>query len=180
MAEAPAPWTDLDRAMMHLALTEAAHAATLGEVPVGAVLARGDAVLARAHNLRETAGDPTAHAELLAIRQAAAAIAGWRMDGTTMYVTLEPCPMCAGALWLARVERLVYATTDDKAGAAGTLYNVVADPRLNHRLRVDVGLMADESRALLRRFFGQLRERRRRTATGEASAGSEPEGCPSG
>lgn len=180
MSTAPATWTERDLSMMRLALDEAARAAELGEVPVGAVLTRGDTVLARAHNLRETAGDPTAHAELLAIRQAAAATAGWRLDGTTMYVTLEPCPMCAGALWLARVERLVYATTDDKAGAAGTLYNVVADPRLNHRLRVDVGLMAEESRVLLRRFFQRLREQRRRSGSGEGSGGSESEGCPSG
>ena len=179
MAEADPRWSALDRAMMRIALDEAARAAALGEVPVGAVLVRGEAVLATAHNLRETARDPTAHAELLAIRKAAADSVGWRLDGTTMYVSLEPCPMCAGALWLARVERLVYAATDDKAGAAGTLYNVVADPRLNHRLRVDVGLMAEESRSLLRQFFQKLRQQRRSAGSGEAG-GSEPEGCPSG
>ncbi len=179
MAEANVAWSAFDCAMMRIALEEAARAADLGEVPVGAVLVRGDAILATAHNLRETVGDPTAHAELLAIQRAAAASAGWRLDGTTMYVSLEPCPMCAGALWLARVERLVYAATDDKAGAAGTLYNVVADSRLNHRLRVDVGLMADESRTLLRQFFQHLRQQRRPAGSGEAG-GSEPEGCPSG
>ena len=155
------------------ALAEAAHAAALGEVPVGAVVVRAGAAIARAHNLRETTQDPTAHAEVLALRAAAAQVASWRLDGCTLYVTLEPCPMCAGALWLARVERLVYGAADEKAGAAGTLYNVVCDARLNHQVATEGGLMEEEARALLRRFFRDLRGKQVRS-----SAGSE--GCPSG
>jgi tRNA(adenine34) deaminase len=177
-----APWSMQDEAWMRLALQEAARAAAAGEVPVGAVLVRGDEVLAAAHNLREALRDPTAHAEMLAIRRAAELLGDWRLEGTTMYVTLEPCPMCAGALWLARVGRLVYGAADERAGAAGTLYNVVADPRLNHRLRVDAGLLADEARALLQHFFRKLREERRAGADrGEAPGGGRrAEGCPSG
>ena len=185
-------WSGEDRAFMQLALEQAGAAARLGEVPVGAVLVRAGRVVASAHNLRETLGDPTAHAELLAIRHAAAASGGWRLDDASMYVTLEPCPMCAGGLWLARVARLVYAAADPKAGAAGTLYNVVADPRLNHRLRVDSGLLAAESQTLLRAFFAGLRSERRGDAGavrahGGAAAvrmsdpeGGDLEGCPSG
>lgn len=168
---------------MSLALAQATRAAQLGEVPVGAVLVRDGRILATTHNRREADADPTAHAEILALRQAAGAD-GWRLEGTAMYVTLEPCPMCAGALWLARVGRLVYGARDEKAGAAGTLYNVVADPRLNHRLRVESGLMAEESALLLRSFFGALRAERRSVrarAQGGAQAGGEgSEGCPSG
>jgi tRNA(adenine34) deaminase len=171
-------WSDADRQWMRLALDAARRASALGEVPVGAVLVQGTAPCAVAHNLRETAADPTAHAEMLAIRRAASDRGGWRLDGLTMYVTLEPCPMCAGALWLARVERLVFAAADERAGAAGTLYNVVADPRLNHRLRVETGLFADESRDLLQGFFRRLRAAGREGLVEEG--GGATEGCPSG
>ena len=157
---------------MQLAFAQAQAAGRLGEVPVGAVVVQGDRAVGVAHNLRETRGDPTAHAELLAIRAAAGVVGGWRLDGCTMYVTLEPCIMCAGALWLARVARLVFAVHDTKAGAAGSLYNVPADARLNHRLQVEYGLMGEESEALVRGFFRDLR-RRGRCAEGV-------EGCPSG
>lgn len=180
-----AGWSADDHVYMAMALEEARSAARAGEVPVGAILVRDGHVLAAAHNLRETGGDPTAHAKMLTIRRAAAQVAGWRLDGAVIYVTLEPCPMCAGALWLARVARLVYATVDEKAGAAGTLYNIVADPRLNHRLRVDVGLMAEESGALLRSFFAQLRSKPKRDGRAirpalDVRGGEPPEGCPSG
>jgi tRNA(adenine34) deaminase len=139
------------------ALEEARHALELGEVPVGAVVVREGEILGRGYNRREIDGDPLAHAEVLAIRQAAAAIGGWRLSGTTLYVTLEPCAMCAGALVLARVERLVYGADDPKAGFCRSLGNLVQDPRLNHRLEVAAGLMEEESAALLRGFFASLR-----------------------
>ena len=160
---------------MARALEQAARAAGAGEVPVGAVVVQGDRVVALAHNRREADQDPTAHAEVLAVRAAASALGSWRLDGCTVYVTLEPCPMCAGALWLARVDRLVYATRDEKAGAAGTLYNVAADPRLNHQIQIDAGLMEAEARALLQDFFRRLRRK-----GGQQAAVAGSEGCPSG
>jgi len=141
------------------ALAEARRAAGIGEVPIGAVVVRDGVVVGRGHNRRETDGDPLAHAEILAIRQAASAAGGWRLSGCTMYVTLEPCAMCAGALVNGRVERLVYGAPDPKAGYCGTLGNVVQDPRLNHRLEVTAGVMEIESAALLRGFFASLRRR---------------------
>ena len=165
-------WSGADHRWMGLALAEARAAAVIGEVPVGAVLVSAGELVARAHNRRESLGDPTAHAEMLAVRQAAAAGAGWRLAGSTLYVTLEPCPMCAGALWLARVTRLVYAAGDPKAGAAGSLYNIVDDARLNHRVRVEHGLMAEEARSLLLGFFRALR--------GRSHGAPSAEGCPSG
>lgn len=150
-------WSAVDLAMMRLALDEAHRAAVAGEVPVGAVVVMGEQLVASAHNLRETLADPTAHAELLAIRAAAARVGTWRLQGATCYATMEPCPMCAGALWLARADRLVFGVADPKAGAAGTLYNVVSDLRLNHRLRVESGLLAAECRSVVQGFF---RERR--------------------
>ena len=158
---------------MTRALEQAACGAVVGEVPVGAVVVQGDRVVALAHNRREADQDPTAHAEVLAVRAAASTLGSWRLDDCTVYVTLEPCPMCAGALWLARVGRLVYATTDEKAGAAGTLYNVAADPRLNHQIQIDAGLMEAEARVLLQDFFRGLRRKGAQQAAG-------PEGCPSG
>jgi tRNA(adenine34) deaminase len=141
------------------ALAEARRAAGIGEVPIGAVVVRDGVVVGRGHNRREIDGDPLAHAEILAIRQAASVAGGWRLAGCTMYVTLEPCAMCAGALVNGRVERLVYGAPDPKAGYCGTLGNVVQDPRLNHRLEVTAGVMESESAALLRGFFASLRRR---------------------
>jgi tRNA(adenine34) deaminase len=148
-----------DEQYMRLALREAVLAMEHDEVPVGAVLVRGGRVIGRAHNMRETLHDPTAHAEMIAITQAAEAMEAWRLAGVTAYVTLEPCCMCAGALVLARVERLVYGAADPKAGACGTLHNIVQDDRLNHRVEVAAGVLADESRALLQDFFRKKRER---------------------
>jgi len=146
--------------MMRLALRAAREAAGRGEVPVGAVVARGEEVLALASNEREATGDPTAHAELLAIRRAAAALGGWRLTGCTLYSTLEPCPMCAGAAWAARLSRIVYAAPDPKAGYAGTLHNTPSDRRLNHTASVLGGLLAQESATLLRDFFRERRLKR--------------------
>ena len=145
-----------DRDWMRQAIAEAERGAALGEVPIGALFVRDGELLGRAHNRREIDRDPLAHAELLVIRQAAERVGGWRLGGT-LYVTLEPCPMCAGALVAARVERLVYGAADPKAGYCGTLGNVVQDPRLNHRLEVEPGVLAEECGALLSGFFAALR-----------------------
>ena len=148
-----------DLRLMRRALEEAAQAAELGEVPVGAVIARGEEILATAHNEREATNDPTAHAELLAVRRAAARTRrSWRLTGCTLYSTLEPCLMCAGALHAARISRLVYATSDPKAGAAGTLYDFPTDSRLNHTYPYTCGILQSEAAALLQIFFKQLRE----------------------
>jgi tRNA(adenine34) deaminase len=146
-----------DEELMALALGEARAAAAHGDVPIGAVVALEGKVLAARHNERELTGDPTAHAELLALRDAAASLGNWRLDGCTVAVTLEPCPMCAGALVNARVGRLVYGAPDLKAGAAGSLYNLCVDPRLNHNLDVRSGVAATESGALLTAFFAERR-----------------------
>ena len=153
----------VDLAMMHRALLAARAAAERGEVPVGAVVARGEEVLAVAANERETAGDPTAHAELLAIRKAAATLGGWRLTDCTLYATLEPCPMCAGAAHAARISRLVYAAPDPKAGYAGTLHNIPADTRLNHTIHVESGILQSEAAELLRDFFSNRRKKPRCT-----------------
>jgi tRNA(adenine34) deaminase len=142
---------------MALALAQARLAAARGEVPVGAVTLLDGAVVAARHNERERTGDPTAHAELLALRDTAAAVGGWRLDRVVLVVTLEPCPMCAGALVAARVGRLVFGATDPRAGACGTLYNLCADPRLNHELPVTPGVRADECGELLTTFFAGKR-----------------------
>jgi tRNA(adenine34) deaminase len=143
---------------MRLALAEAAAATAHDDVPVGAVVLDADGtVLARAHNDREGTGDPTAHAEVLALRAAALARGEWRLDGCTLVVTLEPCTMCAGAIVLARVARVVYGAVDEKAGAAGSLWDVLRDRRLNHRPEVLSGVLADECAALLREFFLRAR-----------------------
>lgn len=145
---------------MRAALAEAEKALGTGDVPVGAVVVEsGGSVLGRGHNEREALGDPTAHAEILALRRAAAMRGSWRLDGCTLVVTLEPCAMCAGALVLARVDRLVYGAIDPKAGAVGSLWDLVRDRRLNHRPEVVRGVLAEESGALLRRFFSGHRGR---------------------
>ena len=143
--------------MMRRALAAAAAAAAHGDVPIGAVIARDDEVIAEAANERELRRDPTAHAEVLALREAAARLGGWRIADATLYVTLEPCAMCAGAIVLARVPRVVYATADPKAGAAGSVLDVLGEPRLNHRPEVVAGVLAEDAAALLRAFFAERR-----------------------
>ncbi len=145
-------------AFMRRALAAAEQAAGRGEVPVGAVVVVGDELIAVAHNERETASDPTAHAEILALRRAAAALGSWRLNQADLYVTMEPCPMCAGALVNARIRRLYFGCDDPKAGAVRTLYSLVDDPRLNHRVDVVPGVLAAEGASLLRGFFSRLRQ----------------------
>ncbi len=148
---------------MSLALAEADSATAHGDVPVGAVVVSADGVvLAQDHNRREERGDPTAHAELLAIRQATHGRPGWRLEGATVYVTLEPCAMCAGALVNARIARLVFGASDPKAGAVVSLFQIGTDPRLNHRFEVQAGFMAEQGALRLSRFFAQLRLARSR------------------
>jgi tRNA(adenine34) deaminase len=142
---------------MRLALDEARRAASWGDVPIGAVLVHGGDVLSAAGNQRERLADPTAHAEILALREASRRVGSWRLEGCTLYVTLEPCPMCAGALVMARVDRLVFGAADPKAGFAGSLGDLVRDPRLNHRLEVTSGVEADAAAELLRSFFAGRR-----------------------
>ena len=146
-----------DEYFMRLALREAARAAEHDDVPVGCVVAFQGEVLAAAPNERELRGDPTAHCEVLALREAARALGSWRLEGCVLYVTLEPCAMCAGAIVLARVPRVVFGALDPKAGACGSVLDVLAEPRLNHRPEVAGGLLAEESAALLRGFFGPRR-----------------------
>jgi tRNA(adenine34) deaminase len=153
---------------MALALAEARAAAVAGEVPVGAVAVVGGRMVAARHNEREGAADPTAHAEILALRDAASSVGGWRLSELTLVVTLEPCPMCAGALVAARVKRVVFGATDPRAGACGTLYNLCTDPRLNHELEVTGGIGAAECAALLSSFFAE--KRTDRAATGAPSS----------
>lgn len=142
---------------MGLALAQARAAGEHDDVPIGAVVVRDGEVVAAAHNERELRPDPTAHAEILALRDAARAVGGWRIPEATLYVTLEPCAMCAGAIVLARIERVVYGAADPKAGAAGSVLDVLAEPRLNHRPLVEAGLLAEQSAALLREFFAARR-----------------------
>ena len=142
---------------MRLALREGERALEHDDVPVGCVITREGELIAAARNERELRGDPTAHAEILALREAGLRVGGWRLPGAVVYVTLEPCAMCAGAIVLARVPRVVYGATDPKAGAAGSVLNVLAEPRLNHRPAVVRGLLAEDSSLLLRRFFAGRR-----------------------
>jgi tRNA(adenine34) deaminase len=142
---------------MELALAEARRAAQHGDVPIGAAVLRDGELLAAAGNERELRGDPTAHAEVLAIRAAAEALGGWRLADTTLYVTLEPCAMCAGAIVLARIPTVVFAAPDPKAGAAGSVFDILAEPALNHRPRVIGGVRGAESATLLRNFFAARR-----------------------
>ena len=142
---------------MRLALEEARAAGAAGDVPVGAVVVRGDEILGRAGNAREREQDPTAHAEILALRRASEALGSWHLEGCAMVVTLEPCAMCAGAIVLARIDRLIYGASDPKAGFAGSLGDLVRDGRLNHEADVTVGVLADECGELIRDFFAERR-----------------------
>ncbi len=146
-----------DEYLMRLALREAERAGEHGDVPVGCVIAAEGEVVAAAANERELRGDPTAHCEILALREAAEKLGSWRLDGAALYVTLEPCAMCAGAIVLARVPRVVFGALDPKTGAAGSVFDVLNEPRLNHRPSVAGGLLAVESAELLRTFFAQRR-----------------------
>jgi tRNA(adenine34) deaminase len=146
-----------DEDFMRMALAEAEHASALGETPVGAVLVVDGKVVASAHNMRESWQDPSAHAELLVVREAAARFGRWRLQDAVVYVTLEPCLMCAGALVLARIGRLVYGCRDPKAGVLGSVYDVVRDGRLNHTYRITPNVLEDECRTLLTGFFQKLR-----------------------
>jgi tRNA(adenine34) deaminase len=146
-----------DEYFMRLALREAERALEHDDVPVGCVVARDQEVIGAAPNERELRGDPTAHAEILALRQASQAVGSWRLSDAVVYITLEPCAMCAGALVLARVPRVVYGAVDPKAGAAGSVLDVLAEPRLNHRPEVAGGLLAEESALMLREFFASRR-----------------------
>lgn len=151
---------DADELYMAMALEEARAAEAIGEVPIGSVVVCEGAVVARGHNRREADADPSAHAEFIAIRQAASKLGRWRLSDCTVYVTLEPCPMCAGLMHQARIARLVYGADDPKAGAAGTLYDLSNDERLNHRFEVTRGVLAEECGNILSTFFRGLRERR--------------------
>ncbi|MDN4592522.1 tRNA adenosine(34) deaminase TadA [Polycladomyces subterraneus] len=147
---------------MQAAIEEAEKARKIGEVPIGAVVVRKGEIIGRGHNLRETAKDPTLHAEMIAIRQAAERLGGWRLIECSLYVTLEPCPMCAGAIVQSRIEKVVFGAADPKAGCAGTLMNLLEDERFNHQAEVIPGVMAEQCGSLLTQFFRELRERRKR------------------
>lgn len=149
--------TEADERFMRLALDQAERARTTGDVPVGAVVVQGDEVLASATNEREARPDPTAHAELLALKDASQKLGTWRLSDCTLYVTLEPCPMCSGAVILARLARLVYGTQDPRGGAAYSLYNIPQDPRLNHHVEITTGVLEEECRDLLSDFFKDRR-----------------------
>ena len=146
-----------DEQFMKLAIEQAGVAEENGDVPIGAVIVYQNQIIGKAYNQREQLNDPTAHAEIIALTQAAAFLESWRLHGCTIYVTLEPCPMCAGALVLGRLDRLVYGCDDPKAGACGSLYNIVQDKRLNHRLEITPGVLADECGKLLQDFFQRRR-----------------------
>jgi tRNA(adenine34) deaminase len=151
--------TNNDEHFMQLAIEQAGIAEENDDVPIGAVIVHNGQIIGKAYNQREQLQDPTAHAEIIALTQAAAALESWRLEGCTMYVTLEPCTMCAGALVLARIDRLVYGCDDPKTGAVKSLYNIVQDSRLNHRIEVISGVLADECREKLQNFFQQRRDR---------------------
>jgi tRNA(adenine34) deaminase len=151
-----------DQRFMRLAIEQAKIAEENGDVPIGAVIVYENQIIGKAYNQREQLKDPTAHAEIIALTQAAAFLESWRLNGCIMYVTLEPCPMCAGALVLARMDRLVYGCDDPKAGACKSLYNIIQDERLNHQLEVVSGVLADECSRLLQDFFEQRRPSVRR------------------
>ncbi len=152
------PITEDDRKWMRLALRQAVRALETKDVPVGAIAVHRGEIIGRGYNRREADKDPTAHAEMIAMREAAAALGMWRLEEVTLYCTLEPCPMCAGAMVLARLPRLVYAASDPKAGAAGSVVDLTRHHRLNHRVHVEGGLYADEGAKLIREFFRKLRD----------------------
>lgn len=156
-----------DEAFMRLALEQAALAPASGEVPIAALLVHEGQVLAQAHNLRETRQDPTAHAEILVIQEAAAKLGTWRLIDCTLYVTLEPCPMCAGAVVLSRIARTVFGAWDPKAGACGSLMDIPTDPRLNHRVEITGGILEKESQRLLQEFFRNRRSEQSAARTTE-------------
>jgi tRNA(adenine34) deaminase len=151
------PTDEQDQAFMRVALEEAARAPAIGEVPIAAVVVREGKILAQAHNYRELWQDPTAHAEVIAIRAAATALGTWRLTETTLYVTVEPCAMCLGAIILARIPRVVFGAKDPKAGACGSVFDFTDEPKLNHRVEVRGGILDQESQALIQHFFRQLR-----------------------
>lgn len=146
-----------DVAFMQAAIEEAARATEVGEVPIAALIIQGDRILARSHNYRESWQDPTAHAEIIVIRAAAKALRSWRLVDTTLYVTVEPCAMCLGAIILARIPRIVFGAHDPKAGACGSVLDFTNEPRLNHRVEAAGGVLENECQALLKQFFKQLR-----------------------
>ena len=147
-----------DDSIMREALAQAREAYDQGEIPIGCVLVQDGEVIARAHNLRESLSDPTAHAEMLVLREASQKLGRWRLTGATLYVTMEPCSMCAGALVLARISRLVYGCADPKAGACGSVMDIVREPRLNHRIEVISGVLEQDCRDIIRSFFETQRE----------------------
>jgi len=146
-----------DEYFMELALEEGKKALAEEEVPVGAVLVKGNKIISTGHNSKEASNDPTAHAEILAIKEASQKLRSWRLTDTTLYVTKEPCPMCAGAIVQARIEKLVFGANDDKAGAAGTIFNLLQDKRLNHQVEIASGVRQKECQELLQKFFSKLR-----------------------
>jgi len=147
-----------DLTFMRMALEEAARAPAVGEVPIAALIVQDSQILAQAHNCRELWQDPTAHAEVIVIRAAATALGTWRLTDTTLYVTVEPCSMCIGAIILARIARVVFGAWDPKAGACGSVFNLPAEPRLNHQVALTGGVLEQESQALIQNFFKELRE----------------------
>jgi len=150
-----------DRHFMKLAIEEAKKAEAIGEVPIGAVIVLNDEVIASSHNLRETTQNAVTHAELMAIQEACEKVGSWRLEDTTLYVTLEPCPMCSGAILQSRIPRVVYGARDPKAGAVDSLYRLLNDSRLNHECEVSEGMLAEECGRLLTHFFRQLREKQK-------------------
>lgn len=145
---------------MKEALQEAEKAKSIGEVPIGAVIVKNDEIIARAHNLREIDKDPTAHAEMLAIKKASEVVGGWRLSGCDLYVTIEPCPMCAGAIMLSRIDRLIIGAMDKKGGAAGSILNIPEDDRFNHVTKVVKGVLEDQCSLIMKEFFRELRNKK--------------------
>ena len=163
-----------DHYWMGKAIAQAKRAEAIGEVPIGAVVVKGGVIIARGHNLRESRQDPAAHAELIAIRKAARKLSSWRLTGATLYVTLEPCTMCMGAVILSRLERVVFGSYDPKGGAAGSLFDLSNDARLNHSVQLSPGVRGEETSALLSNFFSALRAKRKRLKSGDEAPSDAP------